>query len=71
MSYTPTLWKENDLITADKLNNLEDGSYNAHKHILNLGKIPAQITSTNIGNNSVISISFNAKDIDVTDNFGK
>lgn len=31
MSYTPTDWKTGDVITADKLNNMESGIANAGK----------------------------------------
>ena len=38
MSYTPTVWNENDIITAEKLNNLESG-------IDNIFEITADLTS--------------------------
>ena len=35
MAYTPTIWSENDIITAEKLNNIENGIDN----VLNLGEV--------------------------------
>ena len=35
MSYTPTEWKTGDVITADKLNNMENGVVNAGLFIIN------------------------------------
>lgn len=40
MSYTPTVWNENDIITADKLNNLESGIDDL---ILDLGQVELTI----------------------------
>ena len=34
MSYTPTEWKTGDVITADKLNNMEDGIVNAGQNVM-------------------------------------
>lgn len=37
MAYTPTIWSENDIITAEKLNNIEGEIYNNSVNTLNLG----------------------------------
>lgn len=44
MSYTPTVWNENDIITADKLNNIESGIDDL---ILDLGSIELTIEEGN------------------------
>ena len=36
MAYTPTIWNENDIITAEKLNNIESGISDL---VLDLGEI--------------------------------
>lgn len=38
MAYTPTIWNENDIITAEKLNNIENGISDLD-NVLDLGEI--------------------------------
>ena len=44
MSYTPTIWNENDIITAEKLNNLESGIDDL---ILDLGEVNLTVDEEN------------------------
>lgn len=43
MAYTPTIWSENDIITAEKLNNIEEG-IKENNLFLDLGEV--ELTST-------------------------
>lgn len=49
MSYTPTEWKSGDIVSSQKLNNIEDGIVNANSSISNLSQtvqtMGGQITS--------------------------
>ena len=53
MSYTPTIWNENDIITAEKLNNLESGIDDL---ILDLGQIELTIEEA-YSKNGIISLN--------------
>lgn len=55
MSYTPTVWNENDIITAEKLNNLESG---VDDLILDLGQIELTIEEGN-SKGGIISLNEN------------
>lgn len=55
MSYTPTVWNENDIITAEKLNNLESGIDDL---ILDLGQIELTIEEGN-SKGGIISLNEN------------
>lgn len=57
MSYTPTVWNENDIITADKLNNIESG-------IDNIFEISADLTSLLTGVSSdTVTVNLNSEQI--------
>ena len=60
MSYTPTVWNENDLITADKLNNLEIGVKETPS-FLDFGEVELQ-SIENIENEE-IDINSQLKDV--------
>ena len=45
MAYTPTIWNENDIITAEKLNNIENGISDL---VLDLGEVELTIEEGNL-----------------------
>lgn len=45
MAYTPTIWNENDIITAEKLNNIESGISDL---VLDLGEVELTINDGNL-----------------------
>ena len=66
MSYTKTTWSENDIITADKLNNIEEGISNSlrvyeikltEEEISNGGKIIDKETFDNIRSSFLLTLS--------------
>ena len=57
MAYTPTIWNENDIITAQKLNNIESGISDL---VLDLGEVElTTVNETLVG----AQISFNEEQI--------
>ena len=50
MSYTKTTWVTGDIITADKLNNMENGIYGAY---------PLLVTFTSDGDTTTLSCTYN------------
>ena len=43
MSYTPTTWADGDLITAEKLNNIENGIANLENDLINFNNLNINI----------------------------
>ena len=41
-TYNKTVWQDGDIITADKMNNIENGIYSYNEDITNLVKTPEQ-----------------------------
>ena len=58
MAYTPTIWNENDIITAEKLNNIESGISDL---VLDLGEV--ELTAMDSSLIEGASISFNEEQI--------
>ena len=48
MSYNKRVWANGDLITKERMNNIEDGIYDAHEEINTLkNKVEENTTDTN------------------------